>query len=192
MTLAQDLLQNPVVVLLLGVVLESIIQSTKGIGPRRAWAYHHVRRVVWPLAHPLFKRRGRPLIWDKTDADDEYVATVDVGMVALLKALWSGGFRWNPLSMLKYREFDGTRQYGMSVVKYSGDGWQQDVHIFRNPNGGLDLLGHWEPAPTDPDDHVGGDEQEDGDPQGYLRDVLVSEEIGYEQRPPQGGPSQGN
>jgi hypothetical protein len=188
MTLAEIILDQPVLVFVLSIVLETIIQAVRGIGYRRAYGYHRLRRVVWPLLDPLARREsimisllgrtimlpmpGRPLLRDKTGRDDEHIATVDVGIMTLLKALWKYGFRWNPLSTLKYIVVDGSRQHGMSVVYYESDsGLQQDVHIFR-VDGQWRILGHREPDPTNPGEHVGGDEQVPGDPHGHVAAVL--------------------
>jgi len=181
MTLTEQILDQPALVLVLGIVIELLLQYVRGIGYRRAYAYGQLRRVVWPLAHPLLRRLGRPALRDKTDADAEYICSVDVAIFTLLRALWKSGFRWNPISTLKYRAVDGRRQYAFSVAWLASTdaAYQQDVHIFRRPGGGWDLLGHWEPSPSDPDAHVGGDDQEPGDPERAVRDALVAAGIEF-------------
>jgi hypothetical protein len=198
MSLTETILDQPALVVGLSIVLALIIQHVRGIGYRRAYAYAQLRRVVWPLLDPLARRGsatislsgrtvtlpmpGRPLLRDKTGRDDEHIATVDVSIMALLKALWAYGFRWNPLSTLKYIVVDGSRQYGMSVVYYKPDsGLQQDVHIVR-VGGEWRLLGHREPDPASPGEHVGGDEQVPGDPGGHVAAALSSAGISYKSR----------
>lgn len=50
------------------------------------------------------------------------------------------------------------------------NGQQHNVYVVRVP-GDYQLRGHWEASVTDPDAHVGG-EQEPGDPTGRVREAL--------------------
>jgi len=174
MTLAEGILSNPALVALLAIVLMVVAQFVREVGPREAMVYDRFRRVLWrTLDRPLTKL-GRPLLSDKSNADDEYIVTVDGSLVGLLRTLWGAGFRWNPTSTVKFRRVDGTRRFALSVVyRDSVDAEdQQDVHIFRNSDGTLDVYGHYEPSVTDPVDHIGGDEQVPGDPKEIVVDAL--------------------
>ncbi|WP_436933706.1 hypothetical protein [Halovenus marina] len=180
MTLAETILNDPRLVSILGAVLLALVLALRDVGPRRAIALDRLRRALWRLLDPVVRRPpiGRRLLTDVSERRDEYIATVDVGLLALLRALWDAGLRWNPLSTVKFRTHpDGRRQYGLSVVyrDSAGAGWQQDVHIFPAADGdGYDVLGHYEPSVTDPDAHVGGDQQVSGDPHEIVADALQS------------------
>jgi len=180
MPLAEIILSNPTLVSALAAVLAAVVWHVRGIGPRQALALDRGRRTLWRLLHPLASRLGRPLLRDKTDADAEFIATVNADRRALLDALWRHGFRWNPTSTVKYRRVDGDRQFALSVVhrrRFDAD-WQQDVHIF-NAREGWAVLGHWEPSVVDPTDHVGGGQQVPGDPESIVREALDDGNIQY-------------
>lgn len=182
MTLAETIITD--YAWLLVPILLVIVWHVRGVGPRRALAYEGLRWIGWTLLDPLARRRGRPLLRDKTDAHRECIATVRCSRVVLLKALWAQGFRWNPLSMVKYRDPpEGRRQYGVSIAyrETIESDWQQDVHIFPAASGGWAIYGHWEPSVTDAADHVDGDEQVPGDPEGVVRAALVRGRIDFEQ-----------
>jgi hypothetical protein len=170
----------------LATALTALVVVVSALGPRTARALDRVRRPLWRLLHPLAvraevlypfsDRRGRPLLRDKTGAEAEHIATVDLGLAELLRVLWATGFRWNPLSTVKFRDVDGRRQFALSVVWRDGvdAAWQQDVHIFPARDGaGFDVLGHWEPSVTRPAAHTGGDEQIAGDPERVVRRALT-------------------
>jgi hypothetical protein len=176
MPLADLILADPTLVSALAALLGAVLWLVRGLGPRQAVVLDAGRRALWRLLHPLASRLGRPLLRDKTDRRDEFIASVDADRRALLRVLWRHGFRWNVTSTVKYRRVDGDRQFALSVVhrkRFDAD-WQQDVHIFRNADNGWDVYGHWEPSVTDPTDHVGGGQQVAGDPEGVVRGALAT------------------
>lgn len=174
MTLAETILTNPVLTALLAIVLLAIAHYVRGVGPRETILLDRFRRVLWRTLDDVVSRHGRPLLTDKTNADAEFITTVDGDLLTLLRALWSVGFRWNPLSTVKYRRVDGTRRFALSVVyRDTVDAEdQQDVHVFRNGDGTFDVYGHYEPSVTNPADHVGADAQVPGDPKNIVTDAL--------------------
>lgn len=182
--IAETLASNPEATSILSVLITAILWRVQSIGPKRAVFYDQFRRAAARLLNwPLKRWLGFPLLRDKTGREDESIATVDVGRDELLAALWKAGFRWNPVSRVKYRRLeDGRRQYALSVshTEDVDSLWQQDVHIFPNANGpGYLILGHWEPAPTDPEAHLGGENQTAGDPERIVRDALDEAGIRY-------------
>lgn len=182
MSLTDSILSDPTVVSLLAATLLALVWYVRGIGPRQAVALDRLRRPLWRVLDPLARRVGRPLLIDKTDRDDEDICHVAADRRALLAALWEHGFAWNPLSMVKYRDVDGRRQYALSVVHRESPSSpsQQDVHIFPGPRGGWDVYGHSEPSVTDPADHVAGGQQVSGDPEGVVRAALETAGIDCE------------
>jgi len=181
MPLAEIILSNPTLVSALAALLGAVLWHVRGIGPRQALALDRGRRALWRLLHPLASRLGRPLLRDKTDADAEFIATVNADRRALLDALWRHGFRWNPTSTLKLRRINGETQYAFSAALRPSPSseYQQDIHIFPSSNGSYDVYGHWEPSVVDPTDHVGGGQQVPGDPESIVREALDDGNIQY-------------
>jgi hypothetical protein len=182
--IAEIVVSNPEATSILGLIITGILWQVQSIGPKRAVFYDRIRRAAARLLNwPLKRWLSFPTLRDKTGRDDEVIATVDVGRGELLAALWTAGFRWNPVSRVKYRTLeDGRRQYALSVshTETVNSLWQQDVHIFPSADGpGYDILGHWEPSPTDPEAHLGGEDQEAGDPERIVRDALDEAGIRY-------------
>ena len=190
MTLEEMILSNPIAASLLTIVLIVAVAYLRRVGPRRAISAETIRNIVQPLAERRLSDDVRKLTRQKAlpGNSDEYVTSVSVGLLTLAKALWSFGFRWNPISTKKFRQLkDGSKQYAVlsvalreSVVADA----QLHVYIFPTVQGtGYDVYAHLEGNVTDPADHSGGDEQIGGDPDGALLDALAKADIGHEQRP---------
>ncbi len=196
MTPTETILSNPIAASLLTILLVLAVVKLQPVGPRRAIALERVRIVAQPLVERILHSRGverllgrligrtvdRDLTRDKTEEADpndggaEYITHYAGGLLALAKALWSYGYRWNPLSTKKYRIVDGGRQYALLSVAYRDgvlDESQHHVYIFRSVDGsGYDVCGHQEANVTDVDDHEGGDELAGGDPVGHVQAAL--------------------
>lgn len=162
------LLDHPAVASLLAVALLIAVVYLREVGPRRAIALDQLRTLVWRLVDPVARRRGRPLTRDKTEATDEYIVSVDAGLLEVARLLWDAGYRWNPLATAKWRErVDGRREWALLSVAYRESAMADDQHhvyIFRGVDGALDVYGHREASVTRPGAHDGGDELVPGDP----------------------------
>jgi len=185
MVTAGELLSNEVIVTLLAVVLIVAVAYLRTVGPRRAIVGELVRTQLWRALDRPGRRRGRPLLRDKTHSGDEYICSVDESILTVARALWSGDYSWNPLSTKKYRDGPHGRQYGVLSVAYrksivADD--QHHVYCFRRDDGRLDLYGHHESNITDPDAHHGG-EQVPGDPARFCRGALEDAGIEWTQLP---------
>jgi hypothetical protein len=182
MTLANQILSDPVAVSLLTIALIVILLAVRYYvdNVRQAREYERLRVRLFRLLDPLARKRGRPLIRDKTGSGD-YIVTADASVGEVTAALWDAGYRWNPTSQVKYRVRHGGREFASLEVAYRDSpvaDTQHDVYLF-GAGGVVDVYGHREANVTDPTDHVGGDEQVTGDPTGRVRDALARAGISY-------------
>lgn len=181
MTLTETILSTEVLVSALTIILIAALLALRNVGPRRALRFEALRTLAWRGLDPLARKRGRPLVRDKSTANDEFVCSVEVPELELAQALWENGYRWNPLSTKKYREIE-TRQWSILSAAFRDsvtDDKQHHVYVFRAGGGILDIYAHEEASVTDPTDHDGGDELVPGDPDGRVRDALDEAGIDY-------------
>jgi len=188
MSLTEHLPGNGLVVSALAIILTLVVLRLQDVGPRRAIALDRLRTLVWRLLEGPGRRvlrsgvqrlaawrgwddladwrLGRPLVRDKTGSDD-YIVSVDGGLLAVARALWGAGYRWNPMATAKYRRLNGRRQWALLSAAWRESATadtQHHVYIFRGTDGALDIYGHREASVTEPGDHDGGDELVPGDP----------------------------
>jgi len=179
MTLTDQLLANEILVSALALILTLAILGLQEVGARWAIALDQLRTLVWRLADPVARRRGRPLTRDKSEATAEYIISVDAGLLSVARTLWNSGYRWNPLSTAKFRERDGQRrQWAVLSVAHRESAAADDQHhvyIFRGADGVLDIYGHREASVVEPAAHDGGDELVPGDPDGRLPVEILRE-----------------
>lgn len=181
MTLTETILSNKLLVSVLTLILLGAVIALRNVGPRRALLFETVRTLTWRALDPIATKRGRPLLRDKTTANDEFVCSVDIAELALARALWAAGYRWNPLSTKKFRDVE-KRQWSVLSAAYRdsvADEEQHHVYVFRAADGVLDIYAHREASVTDPTDHDGGDELVAGDPDGRVRAALDEAGIEY-------------
>jgi len=176
----ETLLTDDRLVLALAAVLLGVAIASRYLRPRLARRLETVRGLVWRAVDGVARRRGRPLIRDKT-GDGEYVTTIETTQHHLETALHGAGWRWNPLSTKKYRRVNGERQWSIGTMVWR-DGVlaarQLHCYYFYNSDGGIDVYCHDEPsAIARPRAHVGGADQVAGDPDNRLREGLAAAEI---------------
>ena len=182
MTLTETILDDPTLVSALGLLLLGLVYYLRTVGPRRALLIEAVRTIVFRLLDPIATRYGRPLVRDKTEDQDEFIATVDISELELARVFWQFDYRYNPISTKKYRVKE-RRQWSVLSAAYRdsiGDGEQHHVYVFRDPDGTLDIYGHREASVTNPDAHDGGDELVSGDPAGRVTTALDDAGIDYQ------------
>jgi len=113
--------------------------------------------------------------FDQSICSEELIATVDVSLLTLAKALWASGYRWNPLATAKYIVIDGERHWAALSVAYReapDADTQHHLYLVRGPDGRWQVRGHKEANVTRPDEHDGGDELVPGDPDGRVPTAL--------------------
>ena len=180
---ADQILSDPVAVSLLTIALIAVLLLVRYYvdNVRQAREYERLRVRLFRLLDPLARSRGRPLIRDKTGSGDA-ILTAEASVDKVAQALWEyGEYRWNPTSQVKYRVRNGGRQFAsleLAARKSPVADSQHDVYLF-GEGGVTDVWGHREANVTDPNDHVGGDEQVSGDPHGRVRDALARAGISY-------------
>lgn len=155
---------------LLAVLIVLILYYLRGVGPRQALYLSQLRRLIIPKLDKRFSDDIRQLTIDKTDNQKEYICTYRGSQLDLLIALWKYGFRWNPVSMVKYIRMNEDKKYAMSVVYRQNidSERQQDIHIFPNK----EIWGHYEDSVTDPEEHLDASNQVPGDPKNILHNAL--------------------
>lgn len=160
-----------------------VARTQRHFGPRWGWV-ETVRRAALPPLDPISRRRwDRPLIRQK--GWDDYVCSVDLAPGEIPAVVWPDYHR-NVLSTKKYRVIDGERDWEVAswrCLDPDDPDYQHHLYYFAGIESGTDLYQHKEIAPeADPEAHEEGD-QEHGDPDHVLRDLLDREGVGYTTSP---------
>lgn len=169
------ILDHPVLSSLLVVILGVIVSLQTRIGPRVTWP-NRIRRKLWPLVHPAAVAVGRPLIREK-DAT-EYVCSVSCSRQTLQQALYTGGYRANLLSTLKYVATSDDRNWERGSWAYRRPRRAKYMHhcyFFRAAEDDVDYhLNHHREINYlhSPGGHTGGG-RTPGDPDGRLEAALA-------------------
>jgi len=124
----------------------------------REFRYAHVAKCyLFAALDDWARKRGRPLVRTKGDAD--YVETVDENARALASTLW-GPFDPHLIATAKRRRAGAGYQWTHSqFVYYHGDGTQTEVYLFANDDGTSDVYAQVEGAITDPEAHLTEDQR---------------------------------
>lgn len=171
MGLIDAILSDPLLVTLLGIVLAGVVIWQRTLGWRTYRTLHGLKVLLAPL---LNRRTGLFILSRKGYRDDaEYLATIDRPVKQVWQGLVNAGGSPHLINSVKVRETpDNLRQYSAGhVVWIHEDGDQTEAYLFANGDNTSDVYSHHEPAVTDPDAHLGGD-QHDGDPHGVVTDAL--------------------
>lgn len=172
-------LDHPVLSGLLVIVLGAIVSLQTRIGPSVAWP-NRVRRLVWPIVHPVSDAVGRPLVREK-DAT-EYVCSVSCSRRDLQRALHAGGYRSNLLSTLKYVPGSSDRHWERGSWAYRRPRRAEYMHhcyFFRAAEDDATFhLNHHKEINYlhSPSGHTGGGRTV-GDPDGRLVTALTDAEV---------------
>jgi hypothetical protein len=176
-------INHPVASVVLAAVLFLATSYLRTVKPTEALHWARVKTAVVPLADYGLRRvtrgRLRRFTTDVTDRGD-YITTANASVFAVVVALFRAGYRWNPISTVKYvTEDGGYRRWARIQLAYRGGyGKQHHVYLFVSYRG-VDVYGHLEDSITDPDDHVSGD-QIRGDPNGRAQAALEDAQVSTE------------
>jgi len=150
------------------------------LGPEAEFVETYRSALLRRIA-PVGKMIGRPTVRVKGDAD--YICSVDMGPEEFERVIYPT-YRRNLLATKK------AVRGGRDNLIWSEGSWaakamptaqnQHHLFFFKRENR-LDVYGHYETAPVDPQGHV-SDGQTHGDPNNTLRDLLDEQEIEYYQR----------
>jgi cold shock CspA family protein len=132
---------------------------------------HGFKRILFPA---LESTAPVSLVNDKGGREDaEYLTTRKATVTDTVRTLRQGGGSLHLVCSVKRRPAThGDPLTRAHVVWHHPDGNQTEAFVFANDDGSTDVYVHYEPAPTDPVDHLQGDEQVDGDPRGVVRAAL--------------------
>lgn len=175
-------IHNPEASSVLGIVLFVAVAYLRTVKPREAMYWSRVKTAVIPLVENGLARisrgRVRPLTRDVTDHGD-YVTTAQASVFSVVVALFRAGYRWNPLSTVKFVRDGEDQKYRrwarIQLAHREGYGKQHHVYVFLTHEG-VDVYGHYEDSVTDPDGHVDGGRKR-GDPYATVEDALANARI---------------
>jgi len=132
----------------------------------------NLKRILYPLLDTPFRRFGRPLTRDKTDAGEELEVYNRSQLDAVHAALRNSPFhRHTWLSTLKYIKLDGQKHYEISSWVYWPEGFNSEwqTHVYVIPVGDVvKVYAHYEKSIFRPSEHQNAAFQESGDPQNHV------------------------
>jgi len=169
----RDLLaSNPELLALVAVVARAALAWQRGLSWSEYRTAHGIKRWVFPV----LQRRVPVLSWvnEKGGRDDaEFLGTHDADVRAVAGQLTSAGGHLHLVNSVKRRPAThGDPLSAAHVVFRHTDGTQTEAYLFANADGTTDVYAHFEPDPTRPLAHLGGDQQSDGDVRGVVTDAL--------------------
>jgi hypothetical protein len=161
-TLPTLLEQYPALLAALALVMRAVLAWQRSLTWYEYRTLHGLKRFVLPrLGTGINEKGGRD--------DAEFITTVDRSPRKTVGTLREAGAVLHLVCSLKRRP-DGALTYAHLIFEHGDD--QTEAFLFANGDGTTDVYAHFEPGPETPLEHLGGDEQEDGDPRGVVRDAL--------------------
>lgn len=189
-----QLLSDPVILAGVTVVAGvAIIVSALLLGPTDDWLDAWKIRIL-PSLHPIsLFVLDYPLVVEK-DLTQEFIVSAKPTPDELDDVWGDDDWTRSVLSNVKYRVLpDGTVQYAIRQWVYRGDPLESDEqqHVYefpatRAPTWLSDVYGHLEASTLEGDEHVGGDDQDPGDPAGVARGTLAAAGVPTTNEPDEG------
>lgn len=169
MSIQETFLQNPEYIAVVTVLVFLVFSYQHSLSYREYIYANSVKGVIFRLADPYFRKRGRPLLREKgtKEVSDEYVTSVDKSLRGVYSAFRENGFTPHLIATTKIS--DG-QLADVQMVFVHEDGKQTEVILF-NRGGTIDVYAHVETAVFDPDGHL-TDGQQSGDPRGVVMRAL--------------------
>lgn len=172
--LPETLPYRPLVVGVVVVVVAAALTYQRTLTWAEYKRLHGSKRLLAPTLDktPLFA------VSDKRNyrANREYLATVDASVQEVFETLTDAGGSPHLLNSVKRRRNpSGVVEYSDAHVLWLHNGFEGDqteVYLWNNGDGTSDVYCHFEPSVLDPDAHLDGDNQQDGDPRGVVWDAL--------------------
>jgi len=169
----RDLLaSNPELLALVAVVARAALAWQRGLSWSEYRTAHGIKRWVFPV----LQRRVPVLSWVNEKggrSDAEYLGTEADRVRAVAKRLTAAGGHLHLVNSVKRRPDTHGDPLSMAhVVFRHTDGTQTEAFLFHNADATTDLYAHFEPDPTRPLAHLGGESQSDGDPRGVVSEAL--------------------
>ena len=169
---------------LLEATIPAVRRAERFLGPEDDWVEDD-RRILYEAAQ---RHLGHLHTFVREKGPADYVTTANASPDAVERALM-GPYQRNLASTRKYREHhnDG-RQYAVgsfvTAVPAHDDGLarQHHVYLFPSPSGGTDIYAHEETRVTEGAEHLTDTQQEHGDPQGRVTDLLALADMSFESR----------
>jgi len=173
MTITETLADNPALVVALAVVMRALLAWQRSLTWPEYRTIHGAKRLLFPVL-----QRRRPLGFDSFvnrkggREDAEYLTTVETDVRATAQRLRDAGGSLHLLNSIKRRpETHGDPLTAAHVVFDHGTD-QTEAFVFANDDGTTEIYSHFEPSPETPLEHLGGDQQADGDPRGVVTAAL--------------------
>jgi hypothetical protein len=167
---------TPILIAVVAILARAGLAWQRGLTWTEYRAIHGLRRRAFAALDPTADDLGRSLVNEKGGRDDpEYLATVSGSVTDVVGVLRAGGATLHLLSTVKRRP-DGSLSAAHLVWTHA-DGQQTEAYLFANDDGTVGIYAHIEASVTDPENHVGGDEQRPGDPRGVVADALAATSV---------------
>jgi hypothetical protein len=152
----------PIALAALALIMRAVLAWQSSLSWYEYRTLHGLKRLILP-------RIGAG-INDKGGRDDaEFITTAKQSPRQTVSTLRKAGATLHLVCSLKRRP-DGTLTYAHLIFEHGDD--QTEAYLFDNGDGTTDVYTHFEPGPETPLEHLGGDEQEDGDPRGVVTAAL--------------------
>jgi hypothetical protein len=175
-----DLLeQYPLLLAALALAMRAVLAYQRSLTWYEYRTLHGLKRLLLPrLGVGINGKGGRE--------DAEYIATVEQSPRQTVSTLREAGAVLHLVCSLKRRperpnqserkQSENTirkrDQYTYAHLIWEHGDDQTEAYLFANADGTTDIFSHFEPGPETPLEHLGGEQQADGDPRGVVTAAL--------------------
>lgn len=170
MTATDLLTRYPVLVILLGVVMRAALAWQSELSWYEYRTLHGLKRLLFPR---LEGRVPVGLVNEKGGREDaEFITTAKQSPRKTVSELRKAGGTLHLIATIKRRPAEYGDPLTRAHVIFTEGNDQTEAYLFKNSDGTTDVYAHYEPSPSTPLEHLGGDQQDDGDPKGVVRAAL--------------------
>jgi len=163
---------NPALTAALAVALILALHYQRGL----TWTEYRTLHRLKLALFPTLDRR----VWDgfvnpkgRPGEDAEYLTTVAAPLREVVAQLRDGGGSYPLLNSIKRRPGEHGDPLSAAHVVFDHGTDQTEAFLFANDDDGTtDVYVHFEPSPETPLQHLGGGQQQDGDPRGVVDAAL--------------------
>jgi hypothetical protein len=173
MTITETLADSPALLVALALVMRAGLAWQRSL----TWPEYRLLHGGKRLLFPVLQRRA-PLGFDsfvnaKGGRDDaEYLRTYQASVRDTVSRLTAAGGSLHLLNSIKRRPGEHGDPLTAAHVVWDHGTDQTEAYLFANADGTTDVYAHFEPSPEMPLEHLGGGQQQDGDPRGVVTAAL--------------------
>jgi len=171
MTATDLLTRYPVLVAILALVMRAGLAWQSELSWYEYRTLHGLKRLLFPR---LEGRLPVGLVNEKGGREDaEFITTLSRTPRQVVSDLRAAGGTLHLIASVKRRPAEYGDPLTRAHIIFTEGNDQTEAYLFKNSDGTTDVYAHYEPSPSTPLEHLGGDQQDDGDPKGVVRAALA-------------------